>query len=184
MEQKIVVLTGRIASGKSTLASGLAECVGAEIVSSRGLLKVEARHRGVALRKRRDLQNFGTALDLSTDGEWLPAALESVLGRLPSDHVVVVDSVRMAVQLRAFKDKFDGQVVHVHLTANDADREARFLARRAERDRGSTFEDVSVDVTESRVEAIAESADLVVDTSASTIDEALRQTVALLNQPA
>jgi dephospho-CoA kinase len=68
---RIVALSGRIGSGKTTLAVGLAGRYGMRQVSTRELIKARFGPEGT----RAELQRQGEQLDRRTHGRWLADAL-------------------------------------------------------------------------------------------------------------
>lgn len=174
MTRRVVVLSGRVASGKSSLADGLVSKHGALKLSTRHLLGSEAERRGQAIpADRRSLQEFGTFLDLETSGAWIVDALRRELEMGGHAKVVVVDSVRLATQLDALRMEFGRVIMHVHLTAFRADLEDRFAARNAPIDDNVTFEQVQMDSTEAQVESLASLSDLHVNTSTTDVQDVL-----------
>jgi adenylosuccinate synthase len=174
MTRRIVVLSGRVASGKSALASGISNMFKATIVSTSDLLRQRARSLGVDLgADRRAFQEFGTKSDQSTNGGWLVDEIRPMLEGLPLDGVVVVDSVRLAEQLAALRVAFGRTVFHVHLTATDRDLRKRFSNRNRRMDSTTSYDTVSVDLTERQVESLAPIADLQVNTSVTDIRDVI-----------
>jgi len=174
MTRNIVVLSGRVASGKSSLAAGLVERHNAVRISTRDLLVQHAKSAGHPLtEKRRSLQEYGTKLDSDSAGKWIVEALIPVLYGLPDDQVVVLDSVRLSEQLDELRRTFGRTVVHVHVTAFDEDLEERFKSRADGIDSETSYEAVARDLTERQVESLAPLADLHVNTSVTDIADVL-----------
>jgi adenylosuccinate synthase len=146
---------------------------GAHVVSTRELLKTAALEKGVNLEERQELQAFGTALDQTSKGAWLASALRPILDDLPTDQVVIVDSVRLVEQLTQLRASFGRTVFHVHLTAFPKDLESRFTKRAASKDRSTTYEDAIGDITERQVETLSPIADLQVNTSVTDVRDVM-----------
>jgi hypothetical protein len=70
MKKRILVLSGGIASGKSSVARLVAERFGFHIISTRGILEQLPAAQGRAL-TRTDLQELGNRLDSDTNGSWV-----------------------------------------------------------------------------------------------------------------
>jgi adenylosuccinate synthase len=68
MAQQIVVLSGSICVGKTTLTKGLTERYGARVIKTSELIDIEAQHRFVILKSRSDFQAFGELLNVETTG--------------------------------------------------------------------------------------------------------------------
>jgi len=131
----IVVLSGPIAVGKSTLSAALVERFGFYCVKTRSLLKQLANDRGSDQLTRAELQHGGADLDKRTDGAWIADALNKsgMCNAVP----IIVDSVRTAEQIAHIR-RMNGSVTgavnvkHVHITASHAILEERFIIRRRE----------------------------------------------------
>src|SRR5689334_22223421 len=106
MPKKIVLVSGSIASGKTTLVSLLEH-----EFDNVHVLKTKDVIRELAIGKlghevpseRRAMQDFGDRLDRDTKGEWVRDAVRKLLSRLgPSepDAIVLVDAVRIPEQIK------------------------------------------------------------------------------------
>ena len=149
----VVLISGPIASGKTTLSRLLELRLGFCVLSTRAVLSLLARDR-------RSLQSLGASLDESTDGRWVRDALLGLQSRSPTKSSFVVDSVRTLNQVRWFQETFGGFVTHVHLTA----RAEVLRGRYGSRFEGNRYQDVVADPVERKVGSLAPSADLVADT--------------------
>jgi adenylosuccinate synthase len=163
MRETLLVMSGPICAGKSTLAEGLQRRYGARRLSSRQLLQQRVKDTGAG---RLSLQAAGEELDRETQGRWLAESLRPLVEQPGGP--LVVDSVRIRLQVEALRQVFGSRVVHVHLTAPAGLRERRYDARRAasgQDTEGASFARVGEDATERAVEGLADVADLVLDTS-------------------
>lgn len=167
---KILVLSGHIATGKTTLANNLSSSKGARIVRTRELLLA---HLGTTAR-RSDLQLQGEILDQETNGRWVAEALTSDLRGDAHTNFVVVDSCRIRAQIVAIRDEFES-VFHVHLTASVDVRSKRFLGRSED----VTFEAASEHFVESEADSLATIADIVVDTGLTSEQETASKVLAM-----
>ena len=171
MGRTVVVLSGSVASGKTTLAKRLRERYGAHHLRTQELLRARAAAEGLGdLTSRRALQNYGEELDRRTRGRWVADDLGPLVAGLPDRSVVVVDAIRIAQQLDALHEAFGRRITHVHLDA-DLDVLARRYAQR--RDSGlaelGDYALVRADPTESqRVPELAGHADLRIDTATTS----------------
>lgn len=154
----IVVFTGPIAVGKSSVRSQLEARFGAEIISTRDLLQKRA---GRPL-ERTELQALGAELDGATDGGWLAEDLLKVLGNSPGG-VQIIDSVRFAGQLRALRETFGEQVFHVHMTASDAELRKRFAARDGANE-NADYDTIKQHQLEAQIETLGKLANLALNT--------------------
>jgi adenylosuccinate synthase len=127
--REVVLLSGRICTGKSGLAHALGNEFQYEILKTSDILKREATRRGLAT-DRQSLQALGDQLDAESKGEWVfHAVLEKVRRR---DARIVVDNVRTQEQLKRFRGHHDLRVTHVHLYAPLPELQRRYEKRQQE----------------------------------------------------
>ena len=107
MASQIVVLSGPVAAGKSTLATALGERWGVVRLKTQDLLIALT---GAEL-DRAALQQAGERLDRETGGAWVVEGLTRRLGELPDDARVLVDSVRLVAQVEAIQRAYGEQAV-------------------------------------------------------------------------
>ncbi len=128
---KVVVISGQVAAGKSTLATGLADRYGGTRVSTKELLQQAAASRGDELpAERAALQAYGTRLDEETGGRWVSDAVSALIsgagiaGQASADQVPtlgsdaptglwVIDAVRIPGQIEALRSALGIDIVHV-----------------------------------------------------------------------
>lgn len=168
MPRKIIVLSGRVSTGKSTLANALQEHFDARILSTKNVI-IDAANGGLDL-ERTSLQRRGDALDRKTGGAWVASALTRLVGSLAPNAVVVVDSVRIIEQVHAIRRAYGPRVVHVHLEATPAvlaERYKRKQRQRKFRELGS-YADLSTNRTERLIDGLAPTADVVINTERCT----------------
>lgn len=147
MNAKLVVLllSGPVAVGKSTLATKLVGDHGFRTIRSGNHLRSVAAQLGSDT-TRRDLQDLGDSLDLQTDYLWLIDDVASPQIEAAPDHAHwLLDSVRKERQVEHFRSRFP-HVVHVHLIAPEEVLRSRYEARLAAGGEyeGSTPYDVAV----------------------------------------
>ncbi len=178
MPKLIVLLSGRICTGKSTLANHLVKRYGFQRFSSRECLQRQKERAPV---DRRGLQDFGDELDRKTRGAWLRDELGKEIRAVPQDVGVIVDSVRIQEQIDRFREGYRPLIVHVHLDCSD-----RELARRY-RKRGSqnvkelaSFAETIENKTEASVRQLKIDADISIRTDYSTQDDVLVRVACLL----
>ena len=162
MAQTVVVLSGAVSSGKSTLARRLAERCQGHRFSTRQLLM---RVTGAEV-ERAALQEAGEQLDRDTGGAWVAEALSREAAELSEHAVLIVDAVRIPGQVEALRESFGRQVVHIHLTASDGALRARYEARKGTTDviELASYEEVRANATEAAVDELVHDADVVIDT--------------------
>ena len=165
MPKQVVLLSGPVASGKTTLVQALVDKYAFHPFKTRQLIQAVKNVKS----ERRALQRAGDVLDRQTDGKWIADAIAKAIQNLPDDGRIIIDAVRIKPQIDALRRAFGARVLHVHLTASE-----KVLQARYENGRGRSVEelgsyaDVRKNKTERFVDLLAEAADIVVDTERST----------------
>jgi adenylosuccinate synthase len=165
MPKQVVLLSGPVASGKTTLAQALVEKYGFHTFKTRQLIQAVKEVKA----ERRSLQRAGDSLDRQTGGEWIAQAVAKEIQKLPDDRSIIIDAVRIKKQIDALRRAFGARVVHVHLTASADELRTRYENggnRSVEELR--TYAEVRQNKTERLVDQLAYAADIVVDTQRST----------------
>lgn len=125
------------------------------------------------------LIKLGDKLDIETNGKWVLDQFLAETSGAPADQIWLVDAVRTLDQVKHFRQKFGDRVVHVHLTAPIGVLRERYLARRAEiREFNSYDEAREHGATESKIETLAEVANVVLETHRSSPRSLLAQATA------
>jgi adenylosuccinate synthase len=167
MTRLIVLLSGPIAAGKTTLCDELVSRFGFSVFKTRELiqelLKDVPAERGA-------LQKAGESLDKKTKGGWIAQSLAQKVQGLGIEGNIVVDSVRIKKQIDGVRRAFGAQVVHIHLSATEGILRKRYNARRqiAHIKELPSYEEARRDPTEINVETLNNSADVVIDTGRCT----------------
>lgn len=197
---KVVVISGQVGAGKSTLALGLADRYGAKLVSTKELLQLTARRRGDSLPAERSaLQAYGAKLDEETRGAWVAEVVSArisgagIAGQASSEQgpggesdeptgLWVVDAVRIQPQIDELRNALGIDIVHVHLHSSTEVLAARYLARgEASGIRElDSYDQVAKDPTEQKVAALVEDADVAIDTARSNENDVLIRAAAAL----
>lgn len=180
MFSRIILLSGPISSGKSTLAEGLAERFGMSILKTSEVLKKRVRtDQG---QSRKVLQAEGERLDRKTRGRWVLEELREWSDRTNPDVDVIVESVRIHKQVQAIREAYGPRVVHVHLTAPVDELEQRFNQRRQQgREKDFKYSEVRENPTEKQIEDLAKVADIVINTKRCTEQDVLVRTISHLD---
>ena len=149
MPKLIVILSGRVCTGKSTLANHLAQNFKLKHLKTVDFLKVlgkEVQH------ERGALQAFGERLDRKTRGAWVCTELLKQEREFAEDEIIVVDSLRIQGQVEAIRAAFGQRVIHIHLDADIKVLKERY-GKRNNRDikELASYEDVQKNKTERNV---------------------------------
>ena len=168
MDRRIILLSGPVASGKTTLAHNLAEQFGMNVLRTRDLLTSALENSGRP--DRADLQLEGERLDRETGGMWVLHSLARELRNRHARESIIVDSVRIQKQIDAIRAAYGRNVTHIHMTAPYQVLQERY----EDRQKGSTVADpltyaaVHSNETESVVDELRDAADVVVDSNRCT----------------
>lgn len=171
MVDRIVVVSGRVASGKSSLAKQLCSQFRGKRYSTHTML---VKRLGGDEAGRRKLQEEGERLDKRTRGSWVRDDLSRDIYSLEDYTLAVVDSARIIGQINYLRESFGRRVIHIHTTASEKTIRSRYTARRKER-KGElpSYSEVIKDPTEAQVESLADHADLLIDTDRCTPQDVL-----------
>lgn len=179
MLNRIILLSGPISSGKSTLAKGLAERYGMSILKTKEM--IENQIRSDLRQDRKILQAEGERLDRKTRGRWVLEALGEWSNKSNSGSGVIVDSVRIIEQIEVIREAYGPIVIHVHLTAPMNELVQRFNKRRKQgKEKDFNYSEVKENPTEKQIENLAGIADIVIDTKRCTERDVLIRTVSHL----
>lgn len=158
----VVLLSGPIASGKTTLARELRQFVSAEDISTSGLIAASLDREP----DRGELRALGQNANFQ-GSDWLVRAVRQAGDRSPERRIIVVDAIRTLEQLVGLRKAAAGtwRILHAHLAGD-----AKLLARRHEdrRDDGSAWDQAMRAPTEAVVQALEAEADVVIDTTRAT----------------
>jgi adenylosuccinate synthase len=178
---RVVILSGPICAGKSTVVENLRERYGARIVKTRDLIKQQLPK---VKDERGALQRAGESLDKSDGGAWVKNALARFVesaneGSTPRG-IFVVDSVRIRGQVEAIREAFGTAVHHIHLTASEDVLKERYSKRGSKTQEFPDYETVKKSSTERSIEALSGLADIVVATDRCSSSAVVVRATALL----
>jgi adenylosuccinate synthase len=127
--EMLVLLSGPIAVGKTTLRQTLLKAHGFEYVKSSAYLMELADNRGAGT-ARSNLQELGDELDQATDFKWvLDEVAAPAMALHPERKRWLVDAVRKRRQVEHFRDEFGCVTLHVHLVAPEDVLQRRYESR-------------------------------------------------------
>jgi len=178
--KRVVLISGHISSGKSTLAIGLAEHCEMEVFKTNEILK---RNVGPQLvNNRKALQQEGERLDVKTRGRWVAEELAIWLRQTTRKPMLVVDSVRTVEQIRGIRNVFGPIVTHIHLTAPSPELARRYKERHKQGlEATDNYGEAQADKTEKAVDQLRDTADVVIDTNRCTVEDVLVRATCQLN---
>ena len=176
MPGNIILLSGPISSGKSTLGLKLKDRCKARLFKTNELIQVL---RPKVSDERKALQKAGENLDRQTKGAWVKEAL----ARKDSsdEETIIVDSVRIKSQIDQIRSAFGARVIHIHLTASDEELGQRYAMRKSKIAELPCYEDVRNSRTERNVSRLDQYADIVVHTDMCTDEDVFIRAAARLN---
>jgi len=158
---KLILLSGEIASGKSSLAQLLETNHQFTIIKTSDILKNTIKRNKSP--NRIDLQKFGEKMDKETSGDWIVQESQEIINsEIDKGRGIIIDSVRIRDQIKSFRRSYGYSVFHVHLLANSNDIKSRYLKRP---EANKNYELIKSNNTESKVNELRKIADLVINTS-------------------
>ena len=171
----IVVLTGEIGSGKTSLAQNLVKSFNFTILKTRDALFYYSKdfRRKTHEDDRMFLQRVGEAMDKKTSGKWVVDYFQK---EILNTNRIIIDSVRIAEQIEAFRKSYGYQnVIQIHVNASEETLEKRHFERN-----NLPFDDLKAmleyktykqNATEMGVRNLIADADLVIDTDKFSIND-------------
>ena len=178
-ERKIIlVLSGEMCTGKSTLASKLAEKFGFQHCKTIEGLKTIANKRLNGKTPGRDFwQELGNELDVKLEGRWVLSYFQQLFAtNFSNNNYYVVDSVRILKQIEHIRAAYGYAVFHIHLEATPEILKKRFFDRGeikelSEKEQQEKYEKYKSDETEKKVNELVSEADLVINTDRCTDED-------------
>src|SRR5579872_1886651 len=167
MQVRILLISGAVATGKSTLVQGLHDRFGVEILKTKKIILARFPN---ARSERRELQGLGDELDRRTHHQWVRDELHRYINeRLPEGRLVAVDAVRKTQQVDNIRQAYGPRVFHIHLKASDEELAKRYADRkRSVKLELRSYSSVkSGSETERRINDLEEIADAVIPTDRS-----------------
>lgn len=170
--QRVVLLSGPVSAGKSTLAERLKDWRHFTVVKTHDIIKgLDPKVR----LERRALQSAGDFLDRRTRGGWIAQAVGRSVFEGQTEPNVVIDAVRIPEQVDALRRAFGAAVLHIHLTAAEPTLMKRYRRKRGDIRELENYGAVRKSRTERTIDRLATIADVVIDTDrCSTADVLVR----------
>ncbi len=184
----IVVLSGEICTGKSTLADklevafGFKHCKTKEGLEYHGQKKLKGQtpDRGY-------LQKLGEQLDSSGGGKWVLDYFQHLYQKeFHNNKFYVIDSVRILKQITHIREAYSYFVFHIHLEASAKSLEGRFYERGEIKElepeqQKEKYVRYKSDSTEKKVNSLRDEADLVIDTDKCNEDDVFVRVAGFFN---
>lgn len=152
----VVGISGRIAAGKSTIATALSVALECAVFSFGEFVRAKATSVGASL-SRESLVAIGQSF-VERDCQGFVASAISFADWSPGDRIVIDGIRHKCVQVALVAKAANQQFLHVHVRSSDAVRYRRLRRRQELRDMAS----LDRDPTEREVTALGATADLVV----------------------
>jgi adenylosuccinate synthase len=168
MALRIVLLSGPIGAGKTTLAENLKQYVDAQIIKTRNLISILAASDNHFVVARTPLEEFSEKLDVETGGRWVADEVEKIIGQTPKEKIFVVDSVRIQQQIDELRTRYGMSVFHIHMTGDQDVISRRYTSRTPKFPELSSYEEAQRNQTEANIEGLAQKADAVINTTECT----------------
>ena len=128
---RLLLLSGPMASGKTSVCAALQEFHGFVPISSGSFLRAYLAARSEPL-DRHNLQELGDSLDKVTDFSWLiESVAEPAIQAQPDVENWLLDAVRKPRQVELFRLRFGNALRHVHIIAPDSILQQRCITRGA-----------------------------------------------------
>jgi cytidylate kinase len=175
----LVLLSGAVSAGKTSVAGLLAEGHGFSRVSTSGYLKRIAAQRGIIV-NRVAMQDLGDQQDIDTDFTWPVTVAQAQMAEKPSTRWLL-DAARKRRQVHHFRERMPGTILHVHLWAPEGVLRARYQARQAageEYGDGSSYDEFVKRPNEVESRSLIDIADLRIDTSLTSSAAAVLRIIA------
>ncbi len=176
----IIVLSGEICTGKSTLADRLEEKFHFLRCKTReGLNYLAEQELKGKTPDRAFFQKFGEKLDVEGGGKWVLEYFNYLFHKEFDQHpLYLVDSARIIQQIQHVRDAYSFFVYHIHLKASSETLEKRFYERGEIKilpleEQKAKYEAYKRDPTEQQVNSLEKYADLVIDTDRCNTDDVL-----------
>lgn len=158
--KRIIILTGKIASGKTTISNILADNYQYPYVTISQFLKNELVKEGKPI-TRENLQNFGKRIFAEFGEDYI---IEKTLSLVPSENdVCILDGIRYPEGIDIIKEKYAEKCYTIYLDIESEIRYSRYQPQITKSD----WDEINNSFTESNIEKIKDKADCIFN---STLD--------------
>lgn len=176
MKPRAIVLSGKVCSGKTSLASNLELHARATLIASKDLI---VQQFPKTKQERSALKRAGDRLERESKGRWLADQLNRrLMSEAAPPTLVVLDAVRTSEQVRYLRES-GWLVTHVHLDASPEELERRF-ASSPHGTQHTTYEELSKSWPERPAGSLRKIADVVIDTDRCCADDVFARVFARL----
>jgi len=184
----IVVLSGEICTGKSTLANRLEKAFGfKQCKTKEGLYYLGEKKLKGQIPDRDFFQKHGEYLDTNGGGKWVLDYFQHLFQKDFDKHnLYVIDSARILKQITHIREAYSYFVFHIHLDASPESLEKRFYERGEIKElqpekQKEKYERYKADKTEKKVNSLRSEADLVLVTDKCTEDDVFVRVASFFN---
>lgn len=179
--RQIVLISGRICTGKSGLAKRLRDQFDYHLVQTSKYLAEIASQRGLSI-DRLSLQRLGNTLDEETSNQWVLDLVRREAKNLPPERRIVVDNVRCLDQLEHFRGEHGWAISHAHLYASPVTELHKRFARKISKrtSENITFDQADILKKDEDINALARDADVRINTARTDTQDSLVRLAARL----
>lgn len=171
MAKQIVILSGHVCAGKSTLARRMAARFDFQHIKTWSFIQSRGQHLRL---ERSALQEFGQRLDEKTGGAWLCEDFQKIERDKNPEALFVLDSVRHPGQIEFLRKAYRRRIIHVHLTANKKELERRYNERKKVKTdivELKSYAEVLSNRTERAVDQLGDTADILINSDLSNEED-------------
>lgn len=176
---RLIVISGGLASGKSSLARQLEEQIGCKVVKTSELI------RNLLPKTKNDrssLQRAGNRLDRETNQSWIAKEIGKKIRDQSDALPMVLEGIRKPQQIVEIQNAIGHRhVVQVHLSVDKETQKQRYKTSKRRKDSGLDFEKAIRDSSERQVGKLEQYADIVIDTQRHTERDVFCRVSARLN---
>lgn len=168
--EKIVLLSGAVSSGKTTLGNKLVQRFGFQRLKTKEVIQKKFPN---IRNERKSLQDCGALLDRKTRGNWVRDEIQRFIEK-ETPKFLLIDAVRIEQQVDAIRKAYGPHVVHIHLEASPELLQERYNDRHVEGfEELPSYTEVARHPIEKRIKKLKEIADVVIQILHSNEEDVL-----------